>query len=97
MHAPPITPSIEVTIGRESRLYHAFITTAPLRSTRRQRSRSTQGRFPTCRHGSEPNLTGRRANASARLGSWTAPSWPGSALDIANGVSRAPTDPGSLA
>ena len=31
MYAPPITPSIEVTIGRESRLYHAFITTAPLR------------------------------------------------------------------
>lgn len=26
---PTITPSIEVTIGRESRLYHAFITTAP--------------------------------------------------------------------
>ena len=31
MYAPPMTPSIEVTIGRESRLYHAFITTAPLR------------------------------------------------------------------
>ena len=29
MYAPPITPSIEVTIGRETRLYHAFITTAP--------------------------------------------------------------------
>lgn len=29
MHAPTITPSIEVTIGRETRLYHAFITTAP--------------------------------------------------------------------
>lgn len=26
---PTITPSIAVTIGRESRLYHAFITTAP--------------------------------------------------------------------
>jgi hypothetical protein len=26
-----ITPSIEVTIGRETRLYHAFITTAPSR------------------------------------------------------------------
>ena len=25
------TPSIEVTIGRETRLYHAFITTAPAR------------------------------------------------------------------
>ena len=24
-----ITPSIEVTIGRQTRLYHAFITTAP--------------------------------------------------------------------
>ncbi len=30
MHAPTtITPNIEVTIGRETRLYHAFITTAP--------------------------------------------------------------------
>ena len=29
MYAPTITPSIEVTIGRETRLYHAFITTAP--------------------------------------------------------------------
>ena len=29
MFAPAITPSIEVTIGRETRLYHAFITTAP--------------------------------------------------------------------
>ena len=29
MYATPITPSIEVTIGRETRLYHAFITTAP--------------------------------------------------------------------
>ncbi len=28
---PAITPSIEVTIGRETRLYHAFITTAPAR------------------------------------------------------------------
>ena len=31
MHASRITPSIEVTIGRETRLYHAFITTAPSR------------------------------------------------------------------
>ena len=31
MHASRITPSIEVTIGRETRLYHAFITTAPAR------------------------------------------------------------------
>ncbi len=29
MHALTFTPSIEVTIGRETRLYHAFITTAP--------------------------------------------------------------------
>ena len=29
MFAPAITPSIEVTIGRETRLYYAFITTAP--------------------------------------------------------------------
>ena len=31
MHASRMTPSIEVTIGRETRLYHAFITTAPPR------------------------------------------------------------------
>jgi hypothetical protein len=24
-----ITPSIEVTIGRQTRIYHAFVTTAP--------------------------------------------------------------------
>ena len=29
MYAPTLTPCIEVTIGRETRLYHAFITTAP--------------------------------------------------------------------
>jgi len=29
MYAPTITPSIEVTIGRETRLYLAFITNAP--------------------------------------------------------------------
>lgn len=29
MYAPTITPCIEVTIGRQTRLYHAFITTAP--------------------------------------------------------------------
>ncbi len=29
MHDTSITPSIEVTIGRQTRLYHAFITTAP--------------------------------------------------------------------
>ncbi|HWI16818.1 MAG TPA: hypothetical protein VNT81_03690 [Vicinamibacterales bacterium] len=31
MHASRLTPSIEVTIGRETRLYHAFVTTAPSR------------------------------------------------------------------
>ena len=31
MHVSSITPTIEVTIGRETRLYHAFITTAPAR------------------------------------------------------------------
>lgn len=29
MHQIQHTPSIEVTIGRQTRLYHAFITTAP--------------------------------------------------------------------
>ena len=29
MYARICTPSIEVTVGRETRLYHAFITTAP--------------------------------------------------------------------
>jgi hypothetical protein len=31
MYASRVTPSIEVSIGRETRLYHAFITTAPIR------------------------------------------------------------------
>jgi hypothetical protein len=30
MHDLSITPSIEVTIGREMRLYHAYVTTAPV-------------------------------------------------------------------
>lgn len=30
MSLSSITPSIEVTIGRQTRLYHAFITTAPV-------------------------------------------------------------------
>ena len=30
MYAPRFTPSIEVTIGRETRLYHAVITNAPI-------------------------------------------------------------------
>ena len=29
MHATAITPSIGVTIGRQMRLFHAFVTTAP--------------------------------------------------------------------
>ena len=29
MHASRSTPSIQVTIGRQARLYHAFVTTAP--------------------------------------------------------------------
>jgi hypothetical protein len=32
MYARICTPSIEVTVGRETRLYHAFITTAPIAS-----------------------------------------------------------------
>jgi hypothetical protein len=31
MRVSSITPTIEVTIGRETRLYHAFVTTAPTR------------------------------------------------------------------
>ena len=30
MNAPRFTPSIEVTIGRETRLYQAFVTNAPI-------------------------------------------------------------------
>ena len=30
MYVPARTPSIAVTIGRETRIYHAFITTAPV-------------------------------------------------------------------
>jgi hypothetical protein len=29
MYAPTIKPSIEVAIGRQMRVYHAFVTTAP--------------------------------------------------------------------
>lgn len=29
MQASPLTPSIAVTIGRQTRLYNAFVTTAP--------------------------------------------------------------------
>jgi hypothetical protein len=85
MYAPPMTPSIEVTIGRESRLYHAFITTAPQGSTRRPPSRSTPGRFRRVGNGCEPDPLSNRADA-LRRGSWTAPSWPGSARGIANGA-----------
>jgi hypothetical protein len=31
MNGPPITTTIEVTIGRQTRLYHAYITDAPAR------------------------------------------------------------------
>lgn len=31
MHTSSVTPSIEISIGRELRLYHAYVTTAPAR------------------------------------------------------------------
>jgi hypothetical protein len=44
-----ITPNIEVTIGRQTRLYHAFVTTGLPPSTHRPRSRSTPVRSRTSR------------------------------------------------
>ena len=50
MYAPTITPSIEVTIGRETRLYHAFITTAPATVRRTGHGHAPhRRRFRTCR------------------------------------------------
>ena len=50
MYAPTITPSIEVTIGRETRLYHAFITTAPTTARRAGHGHAPhRRRFRTCR------------------------------------------------
>ena len=69
MYAPTITPSIEVTIGRETRLYHAFITTAPATVRRAGHGHAPhRRRFRTCR--AWPRTRSRwtrRANASARL------------------------------
>jgi hypothetical protein len=49
MYAPTMTRSIEVTIGRETRLYHAFITTAPTTvDAPATVTRSTPLRFRTC-------------------------------------------------
>ena len=69
MHAPPITPSIEVTIGRETRLYHAFITTAPLRlDAPATVTLHTGPAFGRVGHGCGSDRTQHtRANASARL------------------------------
>ena len=97
MYAPTITPSIEVTIGRETRLYHAFITTAPARldapATVTLHTGAALGRVG---HGCGPDLARSDARKCIRRGScsWTAPSWPGSARDIANGRHLfAPADP----
>jgi Zn-dependent peptidase ImmA (M78 family) len=59
----------------------------PQGSTRRRRSRSTPGRFRTCR----ASLRTRSRSATAQMlrrgsSSWMALSWPGSARDIANGA-----------
>ena len=87
MLRPTITPSIEVTIGRETRLYHAFITTAP--------SRFDAPATVTLHTGPLSDVSGIAANPirspTAQMlrrgsSSWTAPSWPGSARDIANGA-----------
>ena len=69
MYAPPITPSIEVTIGRETRLYHAFITTAPATVRRAGNGHAPhRRRFRTCRAWLRTRShSTRRANASARL------------------------------
>ena len=72
MYAPTITPSIEVTIGRETRLYHAFITTAPTRFDAPATVTLHTGRFPTCR--ASPRTQSRSAIAQMLrrgLSSWT--------------------------
>ena len=57
MYAPPITPSIEVTIGRETRLYHAFITTAPATVRRASHGHAPhRAAFGRVGHGCEPDL-----------------------------------------
>ena len=70
MYAPTITPSIEVTIGRETRLYHAFITTAPTTARRTGHGHAPhRRRSRTCRAWLRirSRSTHARADASARL------------------------------
>ena len=100
MYAPTITPSIEVTIGRETRLYHAFITTAPATVRRTGHGHAPhRAAFGRVGHGCEPDLAQTDAQMPRRGScSWTAPNWPGSARDIANGaISARPQIPCSLA
>ena len=70
MHAPTITPSIEVTIGRETRLYHAFITTAPPTARRTGHGHAAHGAaLGRVGHGggSDRTRSPRARSASARL------------------------------
>jgi hypothetical protein len=62
------TPSIEVTIGRQTRLYHAFITTAPAVLDSPPRSRSTPDRSRTSRAWRRtPRARRRKAGTPSRL------------------------------
>ena len=95
MHAPRITPSIEVTIGRETRLYHAFITTAP--ATFDAPATVTLHTAPlsdvrASRRTRTPSTSHPRMLRGGSC-SWTAPSWTGSGRATAKGPCLAPGDP----
>jgi hypothetical protein len=68
MYAPRFTPSIEVTIGRETRLYHAFITTHRSRSTLRRQSRCTPRRSRRVRQWPRIPITVTTAREASRRG-----------------------------
>ena len=70
MHAPTITPSIEVTIGRETRLYHAFITTAPTTARRAGHGHAAHGTaLGRVGHGCGSDRARRHAREVHRRGS----------------------------
>ena len=88
MHVTAITPSIAVTIGRQMRLFHAFVTTAPAVLD----APSTLTLYlatlsDVCGLAAEPNALTRRAPAH-RPGwcSSTLPSSIGNGLDTARGI-----------
>jgi hypothetical protein len=68
MNGPTITPTIEVTIGRQTRLYHAFITDAPARFDAPATVTLQAGPLSDVSGmAANPISLSGRANASARL------------------------------